>query len=84
MSLIHATQLNPTGSYKITGSLQVQGTTTLQQTDPNTAALIISGAAELVKADLQSQIVSGSLTIQGLGTLSNPDDNQLIDLGGFF
>jgi len=84
MALIHATQLNPTGSYKITGSLEVQGTTVLQQTDPQSAALIVSGAAEIVRAQIQSEIISVSLTIEGLGTLSAPSANELIDLGGFF
>jgi hypothetical protein len=84
MALVHATQLNPTGSYKITGSLDVQGQTVLTQTDPNASALIISGAMDIVKAQIQSEIVSASLSIQNLGTLADRSSNETIDLGGFF
>lgn len=84
MALVHATQLNPTGSYKITGSLDVQGQTVLTQTDPNASALIISGAMDIVKAQIQSEIISASLSIQNLGTLADRSSNETIDLGGFF
>lgn len=84
MALVHASQLNPTGSYKITGSLEVQGQTTLTQTDPSASALIVSGAMEIVKAQIQSEIVSASLSIQNLGTLADRNSNETLDLGGFF
>ena len=84
MAQLHASQLNPTGSYKITGSLDVQGQTVLTQTDPNASALIISGAMDIVKAQIQSEIVSASLSIQNLGTLADRNSNETIDLGGFF
>lgn len=84
MALVHASQLNPTGSYKITGSLDVQGQTVLTQTDPNASALIISGAMDVVRAQIQSEIVSASLSIQNLGTLADRSSNETIDLGGFF
>jgi len=84
MAQLHASQLNPTGSYKITGSLDVQGQTVLTQTDPNASALIISGAMDIVKAQIQSEILSASLSIQNLGTLADRNSNETIDLGGFF
>lgn len=84
MALVHASQLNPTGSYKITGSLEVQGQTVLQQVDPNASALIVSGAMDIVQAQLQAQIQRAKLTIENLGTLGDRQDNNEIDLGGFF
>ena len=39
---------------------------------------------ELVQAQIQAQIVSASLTIQNLGTLGDRQDNNRMDLGGFF
>lgn len=84
MARLHATQLNPTGSYLITGSLDVYGQTTLQQTTVDQSALLVSGAIEIVKAEIQSQIVSASLTIENLGTLADRSKKASIDLGGFF
>ena len=84
MARIHASQINPTGSFKITGSLEVDGQTVLTQTNTTDPALIISGAMELVKAQIQSQIVSASLSMQNLGALGDRADNNEIDLGGFF
>lgn len=84
MALVYASQLNPTGSYKITGSLEVQGQTVLQQVDPNASALIVSGAMDIVQAQLQAQIQQAKLTIENLGTLGDRQDNNEIDLGGFF
>ena len=84
MALLHASQINPTGSFKITGSLEVDGQTVLTQTSPNDPALIISGAMEIVRAQIQDEIVSASLSIQNLGTLGDRADNNEIDLGGFF
>ena len=84
MALVHASQLNPTGSYKITGSLEVQGQTVLQQTSTVDPALIVSGAMDIVQAQLQAQIQRAKLTIENLGTLGDRQDNNEIDLGGFF
>lgn len=83
MAQVHASQINPTGSFEITGSLTVEGQTTLQQTgtDP---ALIVSGAMEIVEAQLQSQIQKAKLTIQNLGSLGDRVNEDTIDLGGFF
>lgn len=84
MALVHASQLNPTGSYKITGSLEVDGQTILTQTSINDPALVISGAMDIIKAQIQSEIVSASLSIENLGTLADRSSNETIDLGGFF
>lgn len=84
MARLHFSQLNPTGSLLVTGSLDVQGQTTLTQTTATDSTLVISGAAEIVRAELQSQIVSASLSLQNLGSLGDRLDSKEIDLGGFF
>lgn len=84
MARIHASQINPTGSFLITGSLDVQGQTVLQQTDPSASALIVSGAMEIVEAQMQSEIQKAKLTIQNLGSLGDRASEDIIDLGGFF
>lgn len=84
MARFHASQLNPTGSYKITGSLEVQGQTILQQTEQDSPALLISGAMEIVEAQLQAEIQKAKLTIENLGSLGDRESEDTIDLGGFF
>lgn len=84
MSRVRLRELDPSGSLNITGSLSVQGQTTLIQSDPNISALVVSGALEIVKAEIQSQVVSASLSIQNLGTLADRSSNANLDLGGFY
>lgn len=84
MALVHSSQLNPTGSYKITGSLEVKGQTTLEQTDVADPTLIVSGAMEIVEAQLQAEIQRARLTIQNLGSMGDRANEDTIDLGGFF
>jgi hypothetical protein len=84
MSRVSLRELDPTGSLRITGSFGVDGQSTFNQVDPNLPALIVSGAMEIVQAQIQSQIVSASLTMQNLGTLADRSQQSSIDLGGFF
>lgn len=84
MALIHASQLNPTGSYVITGSLDVYGQTRLYQAAVDQSALIVSGAIEVVQAQIQAQVQRAKITIENLGSIGDREDNNTIDLGGFF
>jgi hypothetical protein len=84
MSRVRLRELDPSGSLNITGSFSVQGQTTLIQSDPSVSALVVSGALEIVKAEIQSQVVSASLSIQNLGTLADRSSNANLDLGGFY
>jgi len=81
MALLHFTQLNPSGSLNITGSFSVAGQSVFYQTNSQMAALIVSGAIEIVRAQIASQTVSASISIQGLGTLADTGSNATIDLG---
>ena len=92
MSKVKLRELNPRGTLEITGSLGVSGSMEVASTGPvvfktvkdGAPALIVSGALEIVRGEIQNQIVSASLTIQNLGTLSDRSSNSNIDLGGFF
>jgi hypothetical protein len=71
--------LQITGSLKILGDLEVQGTTTFIKDDPYLNALIVSGAMSVMNTGRRS----GSIYIENLGTLSDRSQNSIIDLGGF-
>lgn len=81
MALLHFSQINPSGSLNITGSFSVAGQSVFYQTNSQMAALIVSGAMEIVRAQIASQTVSASISIQGLGTLADTGSNATIDLG---
>jgi hypothetical protein len=81
MALLHFTQLNPSGSLNITGSFSVAGQSVFYQTNSQMAALIVSGAMQIVRAQIASQVVSASLSIQGLGAWADTGSDATIDLG---
>jgi len=92
MSRLKLRELDPRGNLKITGSLGISGSFGVDTAEPivfgtsnpNEPTLIISGALEIVKAQIQDQIVSASLSIENLGSLSDRSSQDVIDLGGFF
>ena len=84
MALVHFNQLNPSGSLNITGSFSVQGQTILYQTVVSQSALIVSGAIDLVQAQINAEVQKAKITIENLGTIGDRDLNSSIDLGGFY
>lgn len=84
MARIKLRELNPTGSLTITGSLDVYGQTTLYQTTLNQSALIVSGAIDLVQAQINAQVQRAKINIENLGSLGDRNSEDTIDLGGFF
>jgi hypothetical protein len=77
--------LQMTGSVTIKGDLRVEGKTTLVQTlDPNVESLVVSGAMNIVRNQIGSQIRSASLSIQNLGTFADINNNSVIDCGSGF
>ena len=92
MSRVRLRDLDPRGNLEITGSFGVSGSFRVDSTEPvvlstkdiNQPSLVISGALEVVRAEINSQVAEAALTIQNLGTLSDRDSNSTIDLGGFF
>lgn len=92
MSRVKLREFDPIGNLNITGSLAVSGSFRVDSTEPvvfstkdvNQPSLVISGALEIVRAEINSQVAEAALTIQNLGTLSDRDSNSNIDLGGFF
>ena len=84
MARIHASQLDPNGDYEITGSLSVDGQTELMQTDPTASALLVSGAIEVVQAQIDQAVQRATVKIENLGAISDPGEESTIDLGSFF
>lgn len=84
MARIHASQLDPNGDYEITGSLSVDGQTELTQTDPSASALLVSGAIEVVQAQIDQAVQRATVKIENLGAISDPGEESTIDLGSFF
>jgi hypothetical protein len=84
MARIHASQLDPNGDYEITGSLSVDGQTALTQTDPTASALLVSGAIEVVQAQIDQAVQRATVKIENLGAISDPGEESTIDLGSFF
>lgn len=84
MAQIHASQLDPNGDYIITGSLSVDGKTTLTPTDIEEPTLEVAGVVSVIQAQIDEAIQKAKLEIENLGALADPDDDQTIDLGGFF
>jgi len=84
MALVHFDQLNPSGSLNITGSFSVQGQTKLYQIAVSQSALIVSGAIDVVQAQINAQVQKAKITIENLGTIGDRDSNNSIDLGGFY
>ena len=78
--------LQVTGSMRIKGDLIVDGTTTLRQpNDPNLDTLIVSGAMNIVKNEINAQLVRAQLKIENLGALSDRAQISVLDCGdGFF
>lgn len=91
MARLHINQLDPSlisanidGEVNITGDLNVDGQTTLTQTDPDEAGLVVSGSLEVVQAQIDQAIQLATIKIENLGTIADPAAEETIDLGGFF
>ena len=78
--------LNMSGSVRIKGDLIVEGTTIMRQpNDPNLDTLIVSGAMNIVKNEINAQLVRAQLKIENLGALSDRAQISVLDCGdGFF
>ena len=80
MARLKLKQINPQGTLDITGSFSVAGDTVFYQTNSEVAALIVSGAMEIVKSQLPAQTVSASLSIENLGTLADRSSSAELDV----
>ena len=84
MARVHSSQLDPNGDYEITGSLSVDGQTSLKQTSETDPALVVSGAVQVVQAQIDQAIQRAKIEIENLGSIADPAEEDTIDLGGFF
>lgn len=72
------------GSLFTSGSLTVNGTTTLKSNDTGSYSLSVEGQMRIVQRQVQSAIRKARLEIQNLGVIADRDEDEEIDLGGFF
>lgn len=88
MARLKSKQLKPqfTGSFSISGSLNVHGQTILDSMDNSIASLIVKGKTEYntQTINIQSTPQKPQITIDGLGTVSHRDLVGIIDLGEGF
>jgi hypothetical protein len=78
------TQTIITGSVKISGSLEVDGVTTLRSGLVNTASLNVEGQLNVLNQQINSSVEKAKITIQNLGEIGDRDEDLVLDLGGFF
>lgn len=86
MALIHSKQLNPnfTGSFTISGSLNVEGQTIFDSLDTTVDSVIVSGSMRVVDQKIDSAIASSSIFVQNLGTIASREKAGVIDYGDGF
>lgn len=72
------------GSLFTSGSLTVDGNTTLRSNDTGSYSLTVEGQMRIVQRQVQTAIRKAKLEIQNLGSLGDRDEEEEIDLGGFF
>ena len=72
------------GSIQTSGSLTVDGTTVLRSNDIGSYSLSVEGQMRVVQREVQQAIRKAKLEIENLGALGDKDEDNSLDLGGFF
>jgi hypothetical protein len=76
--------LSISGSIQTSGSLTVDGTTVLRSNDTGSYSLSVEGQMRVVQREVQQAIRKAKLEIENLGSLGDKDEDNSLDLGGFF
>lgn len=76
--------LEISGSIQTSGSLTVDGTTVLRSNDTGSYSLSVEGQMRVVQREVQQAIRKAKIEIENLGSLGDKDEDNVIDLGGFF
>lgn len=76
--------LEISGSIQTSGSLTVDGTTVLKSNDTSSYSLSVEGQMRVVQREVQQAIRKAKIEIENLGSLGDKDEDNVIDLGGFF
>ena len=76
--------LSISGSLQTSGSLIVDGNTTFRSMDTGSYSLSVEGQMRIVEREINSAVRKAKLEIQNLGDLGDKDDDNVLDLGGFF
>lgn len=76
--------LSISGSLQTSGSLAVDGNTTLQSLDTGSYSLTVKGQMRVLEREIGSAVRKAKIEIENLGALGDKDEDNVIDLGGFF
>lgn len=76
--------LSISGSLQTSGSLIVDGNTTFRSMDTGSYSLSVEGQMRIVEREINTAVRKAKLEIQNLGSIGDKDDDNVLDLGGFF
>lgn len=76
--------LSISGSLQTSGSLTVDGDTILRSNDTGSYSLTVEGQMRVLEREINSAVRKAKIEVQNLGSIGDRDDDNVIDLGGFF
>ena len=72
------------GSLQTSGSLTVDGDTILRSNDTGSYSLTVEGQMRVLQREINTAVRKAKIEVQNLGAIGDKDDDNVLDLGGFF
>jgi hypothetical protein len=72
------------GSLQTSGSLTVDGNTVLRSNDTGSYSLTVEGQMRVLEREINSAVRKAKIEVQNLGSIGDKDEDNVLDLGGFF
>ena len=79
-----ANNLRITGSLALLGDLIVDGNTTMRSPDTGSYSLTVEGQMRVLEREINSAVRRAKIEVENLGSIGDREDDNVIDLGGFF
>jgi len=76
--------LSISGSLQTSGSLTVDGNTILRSNDTGSYSLTVEGQMRVLEREINTAVRKAKIEVQNLGSIGDQDDDNVLDLGGFF
>ena len=76
--------LKITGSLALLGNLVVDGNTTFRSPDTGSYSVTVEGQMRVLQREINSAVRKAKIEVQNLGSIGDQDDDNVLDLGGFF
>jgi len=76
--------LSISGSIQTSGSLIVDGNTTFRAMDTGSYSVTVEGQMRVLQREINSAVRKAKIEVQNLGAIGDKDDDNVLDLGGFF